>query len=355
MSVREHWINVRVNPEELARIREKQKELGIRNTGAYMRKMAMDGYCVNLDLSDVAQVSTLLRRCSNNLNQYAKRANETGSIYAEDIRDLQRRLDELWQMQRVMNQQVPDTEALPQEETGGMDTETVAVTASASGIDETDNLAQDGDVHKVYLTFDDGPSENTDAILDVLSEYDVKATFFVVGKEDEASAAIYQRIVDEGHTLGMHSYSNKYSLIYQSEDAFEADFHQLQDYLYEVTGEKSRYYRFPGGSSNQISNVPMSSLIRFLNSEDVVYYDWNVSAGDAANAAYTPEELVENVVSDVSKYKTSVVLLHDSEDKSTTVEAVEPLIEALQDMDAEILPIDEDTQVIQYVKADSAR
>lgn len=57
MSVREHWINVRVNPEELARIREKQKELGIRNTGAYMRKMAMDGYCVNLDLSDVAQTA----------------------------------------------------------------------------------------------------------------------------------------------------------------------------------------------------------------------------------------------------------------------------------------------------------
>ncbi len=92
-------------------------------------------------------------------------------------RSMERKLDELWQMQRVMNQQVPDTEALPQEETSGMDTETVAVTAPASGIDETDNLAQDGDVHKVYLTFDDGPSENTDAILDVLSEYDVKATF----------------------------------------------------------------------------------------------------------------------------------------------------------------------------------
>ena len=96
MSVREHWINVRVNPEELARIREKQKELGIRNTGAYMRKMAMDGYCVNLDLSDVAQVSILLRRCSNNLNQYAKRANETGNIYESDIRDLQERLEEIW-------------------------------------------------------------------------------------------------------------------------------------------------------------------------------------------------------------------------------------------------------------------
>ena len=95
MSVREHWINVRVNPGELARIREKQKELGIRNTGAYMRKMAMDGYCVNLDLSDVAQVSTLLRRCSNNLNQYAKRANECGKIYDADMEDLRTRLDEL--------------------------------------------------------------------------------------------------------------------------------------------------------------------------------------------------------------------------------------------------------------------
>ena len=102
MSVREHWINVRVNPEELARIREKQKELGIRNTGAYMRKMALDGYCVNLELDDVKEMVSLLRYCSNNLNQYAKRANETGSIYAEDIRDLQRRLDELWEMQKLI-------------------------------------------------------------------------------------------------------------------------------------------------------------------------------------------------------------------------------------------------------------
>ena len=88
MSVREHWINVRVNPEELARIREKQKELGIRNTGAYMRKMAMDGYCVNLDLSDVAQYPHFFAD-AHNLNQInANSANESGSIYAEDIRDL---------------------------------------------------------------------------------------------------------------------------------------------------------------------------------------------------------------------------------------------------------------------------
>lgn len=225
----------------------------------------------------------------------------------------------------------------------------------ASGIADADNLAEEGDIHKVYLTFDDGPSENTEAVLDILAEYDVKATFFVVGREDEESQALYRRIVEEGHTLGMHSYSNKYSVIYQSKEAFESDYKKLKDYLYEVTGTEVSYYRFPGGSSNQISNVPMNELIQFLNGQDIVYYDWNVSAGDAASTAYTADEIVENVTEDVVKYKTSVVLLHDSVDKDVTVEALGPLIEALQHMNAEILPIDEDTQVIQYVKADSTR
>ena len=223
----------------------------------------------------------------------------------------------------------------------------------ATGISEEENLAGDGDIHKVYLTFEDGPSDHTGEILDILAQYDVKATFFVVGKEDEESQALYQRIADEGHTLGMHSYSNKYSQIYQSDEAFEEDFERLRDELYQVTGVNSIYYRFPGGSSNQISNVPMSDFIHYLNEQGVIYYDWNVSAGDAASNAYSSEEIVANVMDDVVKYKTSVVLLHDASDKSATVEALAPLIEALNEMGAEILPIDEDTSVIQYVKADS--
>ena len=228
-----------------------------------------------------------------------------------------------------------------------------AVTPPATGISEEENLASDGDIHKVYLTFEDGPSDHTGEILDILAQYDVKATFFVVGKEDEESQALYQRIADEGHTLGMHSYSNKYSQIYQSDEAFEEDFERLRDELYQVTGVDSIYYRFPGGSSNQISNVPMSDFIHYLNEQGVIYYDWNVSAGDAASNAYSSEEIVANVMDDVVKYKTSVVLLHDASDKSATVEALAPLIEALNEMGAEILPIDEDTSVIQYVKADS--
>ena len=91
---------LRLAQEEKDRIREKMDEPGIRNMSAYVRKMALDGICVKLDLEDVRELSVLLRRCSNNLNQYAKRANETGSIYAADIADLQARLDEIWELSR---------------------------------------------------------------------------------------------------------------------------------------------------------------------------------------------------------------------------------------------------------------
>lgn len=227
------------------------------------------------------------------------------------------------------------------------------VVPPAVGISEEENLAKEGDAHRVYLTFDDGPSEVTMSILDTLKQYDVKATFFVTGCESEEAKAIYKRIVEEGHTLGMHSYSNKYSQLYQSKESFEQDFHALRNYLTEVTGVESRYYRFPGGSSNQISNVSMEYYIHYLNENNVVYYDWNVSAGDAAATAYTPEEMIANVTEDVTRYKTSVVLLHDSADKTATAEMIGPLIDALFAMNAEILPIDEQSDVIQYVKSDS--
>ena len=102
MKKKTEMLHFRVSPEELARINQKREEIGIQNMGAYLRKMALDGYCVNLDIKEITQISSLLRRCSNNLNQYAARANAAGSIYAEDIRDLQDRLDKIWDMQRAL-------------------------------------------------------------------------------------------------------------------------------------------------------------------------------------------------------------------------------------------------------------
>lgn len=221
-----------------------------------------------------------------------------------------------------------------------------------TGIDTVDNMASEGDRHYVYLTFDGSPSNNTGRILDILSTYNVKATFFVVGNEDEEMKSVYQRIVNEGHTLGMHSYSNKYSSLYASTDAFMNDLEKLQGYLMNVTGVSSMFYRFPGGSGNQISDINMVDYVRILNQRGITYFDWNVSAGDSAND-YSIDDVVNQVASGVRNYKTSVVLLHDADNKSTTVDALGPLIEALEKMDAELLPIDENTNLIQYIHAES--
>ena len=98
MKERNQEIHVLFLPEEMEMLREKMAEIGVVNRSAYVRKMALDGYCVNLDLADMKEMVSLLRRCSNNLNQYAKKANETGSIYAEDIAEIKEMQEKLWEI-----------------------------------------------------------------------------------------------------------------------------------------------------------------------------------------------------------------------------------------------------------------
>ena len=95
MQLRDKWVHFVMSQDELERMQQKMEELGIRNKSSYLRKMALDGYCVNLELEDVKEMVSLLRYCSNNLNQVAKRANESGQLYAADLEDLRSRLDEL--------------------------------------------------------------------------------------------------------------------------------------------------------------------------------------------------------------------------------------------------------------------
>lgn len=102
MSKREKRIHFLVSKEEEEQIQARMELIGVKNRNAYLRKMALNGYCINLDLRDVKELVSLLRRCSNNLNQYAKRANETGSIYQDDIKDVQERLDEVWDAAKEM-------------------------------------------------------------------------------------------------------------------------------------------------------------------------------------------------------------------------------------------------------------
>lgn len=203
-------------------------------------------------------------------------------------------------------------------------------------------------IRRVYLTFDDGPSANTDRILDILAQYGVKATFFVVGKEGYADQ--YRRIVEDGHTLAMHSYSHRYNEVYASLDAYKADLTKLHDYLYELTGEDCRFVRFPGGSSNTVSKVSMWDLIDYLESEDMVYFDWNVSSGDSTGGKKSVEQLTSNVLDNIGKYNNAVVLFHDAAGKTTTVDALAGIIEKILDSDNTVLlPISEDTVKVQHL------
>ncbi len=207
-------------------------------------------------------------------------------------------------------------------------------------------------LHKVYLTFDDGPSKNTEAILDILDEYGVKATFFVVGKEDSEAARRMQMIYERGHTIGMHSFTHDYSKIYHSVEDFREDFLMLKQYIYDATGVETTYFRFPGGSSNLISELNMTEFVTFIEEQGVEYYDWNVSSGDGTGKLIPVDMLVKNCTEMIPYYETSIILLHDSAPKTTTVEALPEIIETILAMeDTVILPITENTRPVHHVIA----
>lgn len=206
---------------------------------------------------------------------------------------------------------------------------------------------------RVYLTFDDGPSIYTGQILDILNANDVKATFFVIARENESYWPYYNRILDEGHVLGMHSYTHDYNQVYASLDAFEADVSRLSDFLYDRTGEYPTIYRFPGGSSNSVSHVPISECIAYLNEQGITYYDWNALNGDAVTDELSTDRLIENIMNSVRQNSTSIVLMHDMQSRHNTVESLQELIDTLKAEGYEILPIDEDTPLIQHIPYDS--
>lgn len=205
----------------------------------------------------------------------------------------------------------------------------------------------------VYLTFDDGPSIYTDDILDILAKYKVKASFFVIGQKSAYSKRMYKRIIDEGHALGMHSYSHDYNNIYNSVKDFDKDFTKLWKLLYDTTGYKSRIYRFPGGSSNQVNQHGMDEFIRYLNEKSVIYYDWNVVSNDATGVTYTKKQLIDNVLNGIIHKKRSIVLMHDTKSKKTTIDSLPDLLETLLSSGAKLLPLDETVSPIQQIKSNS--
>lgn len=177
----------------------------------------------------------------------------------------------------------------------------------------------------MYLTFDDGPSaENTDAILDILKEKNVKATFFVIGENVKKHPEVAKRIVEEGHTIGIHCYNHAYDTLYASVDSYIADFEAAQDIVYQVTGVEADIFRFPGGSINSFNEDVYLEIIEEMEKRGYTYYDWNASLEDVVSKN-NPEQLIQNAKNSTLGRKRIIMLAHD------TVENTALCLEALLD------------------------
>lgn len=201
--------------------------------------------------------------------------------------------------------------------------------------------------HVVHLTFDDGPSQNTPKVLDILDEYNVKATFFVVYVDEEPYSDYYKEIVDRGHTIAIHTASHNYKKIYASVDAYLEDFNKVYSYVYEKTGEKPTLFRYPGGSTNCASYSSGRAIMEEMNRRGFTYYDWNVSSGDGGFQA-TRDTIYDWVTSKATKLDESVVLMHDSGGKAETVAALPSIISTLKNAGCTFEPLTPSTEPVQY-------
>ena len=174
----------------------------------------------------------------------------------------------------------------------------------------------------IYLTFDDGPSDRvTPRILDVLKEENVKATFFIVGKNAETRKKIIKREIDEGHSVGVHSYSHVYKDIYASTESLLKDIDKCNKIIKEIAGKPTKLYRFPGGSHG-IS----AEFIEAVQNHGMKYYDWNSSTRDAELYNASPEELFKTAVNTATSEKSIIILAHDTTNKTATVDALKLII-----------------------------
>lgn len=198
----------------------------------------------------------------------------------------------------------------------------------------------------MYLTFDDGPSEkNTARILDILKERGIKATFFLVGENVRKYPEMARRIVEEGHTIGIHSDTHDYQKIYQSVESFVADFEAAHQSVYEVTGVDTKIFRFPGGSVNAYNKRVGKAIIDEMTKRGYTYYDWNASLEDASGDGNTaPEILVANGVETTLGRKNVVMLAHDV--IYNTGICLNDLLDRLPEY--QMLPLEEGMEPVQF-------
>ncbi len=188
----------------------------------------------------------------------------------------------------------------------------------------------------MYLTFDDGPDgENTEKILDILKDNNVKATFFVIGEYVRKYPDITRRIVAEGHAIGIHCDVHDYGNLYQSAESYLEDFENARQTVLEVTGTTTNLFRFPGGSINAYNKPVHDDIVDTMTAKGYVYFDWNAGLEDALNREVLPENLIEMGVSSTLGRKKIVFLAHDTVDN--TVLCLEELLNQFPEYRMDVL------------------
>lgn len=185
-----------------------------------------------------------------------------------------------------------------------------------------------------YLTFDDGPSVNTAAILDILDKYGIKATFFVMWHDEPTADAAYKEMVKRGHTVALHTYSHDYEKVYGSPESFFTDMKKLEAVLAKY-GVKSQLFRFPGGSRNlAVQHGPKKQAFEQikagLKERGYVYFDWTIDSEDGFSPYVSKENITRKILKEAREEKEmAVILLHDIHAMKNTVKALPGIIEGL--------------------------
>ncbi len=206
---------------------------------------------------------------------------------------------------------------------------------------ETSAKAADEEIRRFYLTFDDGPSEVTKEVVEALEKADARAAFFLIGNEiTKEREDLLREMVEAGHILGIHTYSHDYKKIYGSVESYLEDFHQTYERIYEVTGKKPVYFRFPWGSINCYNKGIRQELIEEMERRGFQYFDWNVSAEDSVGK---PSEysVLHNVIDDFPKFKNAIVLMHDSNMNTISAKMLPQILQAAKEKGYEFGTIDE--------------
>lgn len=201
-------------------------------------------------------------------------------------------------------------------------------------INAVDNIYNGEEGKRVFLTFDDGPTEEvTPHILDILDKYNIKATFFVLGTRVKQNPDILKRAYESGHYIANHGYSHKYSKIYESVDTILEEYNKTEDAIREALGNpdyKSHLFRFPGGSKGGPYEKIKKEARTKLKEEGIAYLDWSALTYDAGGAK-TKEDILKNLKDTLNGWDNVVILMHDAADKKITYETLEDVIKYLQE------------------------